>query len=144
MKKFFLLGGLLIILGGCTSSPVNTKVETGKVVKTAKEYVENNEFIDMNFENLDVETKVYDESSYSEEKMKAALYRFYKHVETTEKGIDVCNLKKGAEINISEDLFLALHSDMDRLNSLKIKQIEDGIKAVNPPLNDEYFENLLK
>ena len=134
-----------LLLGGCASSSTNNEVEVKKEKAiTAREYIENNIFIDMDFEEMGAATRSASESAFDEAKFNAALYRFYKHVERMDNGIDVCNLKNGAEINMSEDLFLAVRNDMESFNDSKRKQIKDGIKAINPPFDDEYFKNLLK
>lgn len=140
-----LLTSMLFFLVGCINFSTDSDLEVKKdKINTAREYIENNIFIDMNFDKMGATTRSATESVSDEAKFKAALYRFYKNVETIEGGIDICKLKNGAEINISEDLFLALRSDMESFNEIKRKQIEDGIRAINPPLDDEYFDNLLK
>lgn len=76
-------------------------------------------------------------------KMKTAIYRFYKNV-SLEDGYYVCSIQNGSEINISENVFNALHDNLDQMNAF-IKEVKNKGETVHIMEPDEaYLNSLLK
>lgn len=140
MKRIIICALLISVVIGCKTNVTEPTV----TYKTAKEYIENDAFINLTYDDLfpsqtrsvsDIETKG---AFY------AGVYRFYKHVIYDENGIGVCGVKSGSELKMSDDLFKYLFDDMEHLNDIKRKDLSKGIKGVTPLLDDKYFEGLLK
>lgn len=138
MKKLFYVLTILLMVG-CTPTNNNS---TNQIGKTAKDYVESNVFLDFDIDNLDVQTRSA-QSVVDNEMFKAALYRFYKHVKNVN-GYDECDLKSGKEINVSDKIFAFLIDDMKSYNQLIKDTRSKGEKIETKPLDESYFENLLK
>lgn len=151
MKKIILLSFLLLGLCSCAnmSTPESEQisvVDTSFTVKTVKDYVESNEFIDIipeqYYQNLQVTRSVSDKKK-GDYQMKAAVYRFYKHCSMDDEGIITCGILSGKEINISEELFDMLLRGVKNGNEWVDSWKRDGKKYKTTQLNDGYFNNLL-
>lgn len=119
---------------------------SGELVRS---YVESNDFIDVDAKAIEY-AAINPASSRSQNvteedraKMVASIYRFYKHVSVID-GLYSCSLKSGAEINISEELFLLMLNNIEDMNSF-IKNAKDKGETVHVmEPTEEYFESLLK
>ena len=116
-----------------------SKVEFKDNGLTAQEMVEKNVFIKHTVEELNKTELNTDHPAW-----RAASYRFYKHVEENEEGLFTCNIKNGAELNISEDLFNHFMKDLEWMNEGIKRSIKDGNTYIAKPKFDEkYLNNLL-
>ena len=116
-----------------------SKVEFKDNGLTAQEMVEKNIFIGYTIEELN-------KTEFNKEHpaWRAASYRFYKHVEENEEELFTCNIKNGAELNISEDLFNYFKKDLEWMNEGIKRNIKDGNTYIPKPKFDEnYFNSLL-
>lgn len=119
---------------------------SGELVKS---YVESNDFIDVDVKAIEY-AAINPASSRSQNvteeelaKMVAGIYRFYKHVSVID-GLYSCSLKSGAEINISEDMFMSMLNNIEDINGY-IKEVKDRGETINVmEPTEEYLESLLK
>ncbi len=141
---------ILICLLGIFSCKENVKQNSNSGDSTTKvEVISENDrdslFIDISLK--DVATGISKtRSSVSDDLMKLcriANYRFYSHVKIVD-GYYVCNLKNGAEINVSETLFSEMSEAMRKLNSQIKEQRSKNNDVVLPEISDEYLNSLLK
>lgn len=141
---------ILICLLGIFSCKENVKQNSNSGDSTTKvEAISENDrdslFIDISLK--DVATGISKtRSSVSDDLMKLcriANYRFYSHVKIVD-GYYVCNLKNGAEINVSETLFSEMSEAMRKLNSQIKEQRSKNNDVVLPEITDEYLNSLLK
>lgn len=152
MKKLCLLALLLFGLSACMNNQVvplenqgqSESVDTRSVnVKTVREYIESNEFIDV----IPDEGSVVSRSAVDEKthlyQMMAVMYRFYKHCTMDEKGFITCNISSGKEINVSEEAFDMRIKEMKSWNDRIEDKIRNGVKYKVVRIDDEYFKNLL-
>jgi uncharacterized protein YcfL len=152
MKNLCLLALLLFGLSACMNNQVvplenqeqSESVDTRAVnVKTVKEYIESNEFIDV----IPDEGSVVSRSALDEKahlyQMMAVMYRFYKHCTMDEKGFITCNISSGKEINVSEEAFDMRMKEMKSWNDRIEDKIRNGVKYKVVRIDDEYFKNLL-
>lgn len=139
MKKLFYVLTILLMIGCAPTINNNT---ASQIDKTAKDYVKSNAFLDFDIDNLDVQTRSA-QNVVDNEMFKAALYRFYRHVKNIN-GYDECDIKSGKDINVSDKVFSYLINNMNSYNQL-IKDAKDkGENTITKPLDESYFENLLK
>lgn len=140
---------LLLLLIGCTSESESV-LQKIKETETPKGLVENyldkNIFIDVDV-NAIVQNSINPTSrSFSEDdmaKMKAAIFRFYKNV-SVEDGYYVCSISNASDINVSQEVYMALLNNLQDLNNL-IKQAQDNGDILNIQIPDSaYFESLLR
>lgn len=152
MKNLCLLALLLFGLSACMNNQVvplenqgqSESVDTRSVnVKTVKEYIESNEFIDV----IPDEGSVVSRSAVDEKahlyQMMAVMYRFYKHCTMDEKGVITCNISSGKEINVSEEAFDMRIKEMKSWNDRIEEKNRNGVKYKVVRIDDEYFKNLL-
>lgn len=151
MKKYvsIMMSFLLLLLIGCTSESESV-LQKIKETETPKGLVENyldkNIFIDVDV-NAIVQNSINPTSrSFSEDdmaKMKAAIFRFYKNV-SVEDGYYVCSISNASDINVSQEVYMALLNNLQDLNNL-IKQAQDNGDILNIQIPDSaYFESLLR
>lgn len=76
-------------------------------------------------------------------KIKAALYRFYSHVELTAVGTYQINVSSGNEIGISETLFTFFKNGVEEINILLNESGKGETKYHAPEISAEYLEGLL-
>lgn len=152
MKKLCLLALLLFGLSACMNNqvvPFENQEKSGSLdtrsikVKTVKEYIESNEFIDViPDEGSAVSRSAVDEKTHLYQMM-AVMYRFYKHCTMDEKGFITCNISSGKEINVSEEAFDMRIKEMKSWNDRIEDKIRNGVKYKVVRIDDEYFKNLL-
>lgn len=152
MKKLCLLALLLFGLSACMNNqvvPFENQEKSGSLdtrsikVKTVKEYIESNEFIDViPDEDSAVSRSAVDEKAHLYQMM-AVMYRFYKHCTMDEKGFITCNISSGKEINVSEEAFDMRIKEMKSWNDRIEDKIRNGVKYKVVRIDDEYFKNLL-
>lgn len=152
MKKLCLLALLLFGLSACMNNqvvPFGNQEKSGSLdtrsikVKTVKEYIESNEFIDViPDEGSAVSRSAVDEKAHLYQMM-AVMYRFYKHCTMDEKGFITCNISSGKEINVSEEAFDMRIKEMKSWNDRIEDKIRNGVKYKVVRIDDEYFKNLL-
>ena len=119
---------------------------SGELVRS---YVESNDFIDVDAKAIEyavinpASSRSQDVTEEDNAKMVASIYRFYKHVSVID-GLYSCSLKSGAEINISEELFISMLNNIEDMNRLikKVKDKGETIHVMEP--TEEYLESLLK
>ena len=156
MKKLCLLALLLFGLSACMNNqvvPFGNQEKSGFLntrsikVKTVKEYIESNEFIDIipnEYYSLREKGKMSEEEiKAADYQMKAAAYRFYKHCTMDDKGFITCNATCGKELNISEEVFEFRLRDMKGWNDMIEKNIREGAKYKVIRLDERYFNGLL-
>lgn len=116
-------------------------------IKSVREYVESNEFINIipeqYYENLSNYVYSDVEKLNLDYQMKAAAYRFYKHCTMDEKGFITCHATSGKEMNMSEELFKFRVRDMDTWNKNIQKNIDTGLKYKVVRIDKQYLEDLL-
>ena len=140
--------GVVLLLAGCRSEANNVldSVRDTEVPKElVKKYVDDNTYIDLDVDAL-VRNVVNQDSGCSviEEdmaKMKAAVYRFYKHVSVKE-GYYVCGIKESSEINVSQSVFRTLLENLNEMNRM-IKEAKDRGEAIEVQVPDEEYMNFL-
>lgn len=145
---------MLPLLIGCSGSEkevpatvesVFATVDTGDLVKN---YLKDNVFIDVDLQSVASElshsgSRAQSVSREDMAKAKTAVYRFYKNVSLKD-GYYSCSAKNGAEINISEKAFGVLSDNLVEINSFIKDALAKGEPVHLPPLDEEYFESLLK
>ena len=137
---------VVLLLAGCRSEANNVldSVRESKVPKElVKKYVDDNTYIDLDVDAL-VKSVVnqHTGSSVNEEdmaKMKAAVYRFYKHVSVKE-GYYVCGIKESSEINVSQSVFKKLLENLNEMNRM-IKEAKDRGETIDVQIPDEEYLN---
>lgn len=152
MKKVILLLSFLLGVCGytnflkaevCYLQAINDSI----VVKTVKDYVESNEFIDIiperHYQNLKSTACSANEKKDADYRMKAAIYRFYKRCIMDKDGFITCGISSGKEINITEELFEMLLRDIGVGNKWIEGWKQKGTKYKTTRLDDKYFNNLL-
>ncbi|MFK1894544.1 hypothetical protein ACIXFJ_15410 [Bacteroides fragilis] len=139
--KLILLSLIWLGVCSCNSSQVVTERSS---IKTVKEYIESNEFIDVIPEEMTQATfhSKQDEKAHLYKKM-AVMYRFYKHCSMDEAGIITCNISSGKEINVSEEAFDMRIKEMNSWNNRIREKVRNGVKYKVVRIDDNYFENLL-
>lgn len=152
--KIFIVIALLSMMA-CVNSETTpiTADDNTFIVKPSgelvKSYVESNDFIDVDVKAIEY-AAINPASSRSQNvteeelaKMVAGIYRFYKHVSVID-GLYSCSLKSGAEINISEDMFMSMLNNIEDINGY-IKEVKDRGETINVmEPTEEYLESLLK
>lgn len=137
---------------GCSNNQVASDVDdTSSIerstIKTVKEYIDSNEFIDV-VPTIDLNVpSTYSRSVQNKQmvdyQMKAAAYRFYKHCTQDEDGIITCNVGNGKDINISEEIFELRIKDMESCNEWIRKCKREGKNYKITRLDEKYFDQLL-
>lgn len=152
MKIFvtFLITATLTIVTGCSGRTTTTdteavnKAETIVEGLTARQLVDDNTFIDVDITEINKQIAMAPGEVNPDDiaRCKAVLYRFYQNVELIDSAY-VCSLKNGKEINISEQTFNTMLSDMNKANediSNARKRGEDITLSIP---DDEYLNSLL-
>ena len=153
LKLFLVL--TLPILTSCANSEKSPSLTMGETVLPIKPsgelvrgYALSDDFIDVDFKaveyaNVNPAARSEDVTEEDRAKMKAAVYRFNKHVSVVD-GLYYCSIKNGAEINISEDLFKYMIDNLDEMNGFIKEYTEKGenVDVIEP--TEEYLESLLK
>lgn len=146
-RKFFISASVAIfMLCSCSSQEQTQEHDPEYYIPSPRELVENNTYIELPgpslkknilIDSLTVEETIYDN------KLRAALYRFYKHVKL-EDGYFKCDLKSGEEINISQELFERfIKNHVDGFNKWIDEVHSQGRKARVEDITEEYLECLL-
>lgn len=117
-------------------------------IKSVREYVESNEFINIipeqYYENLSNYVYSDDEKRNLDYQMKAAAYRFYKHCTMDEKGFITCHATSGEEMNMSEEVFEFRIREMGTWNKSIQENVDKGVKyRVIRIDNEQYLDDLL-
>lgn len=139
---------VVLLLAGCRSEANNvldSVIEADAPKELVKKYVDDNTYIDIDVDAL-VRGIITPDSriSGSEEdlaRMKAAVYRFYRHVSVKE-GYYVCDIKGGSEINVSQEVFSALLGNLNDMNRM-IREAKDRGEKIDIPVPDEDYLNTL-
>src|SRR5690606_35460091 len=109
-----------------------------------RKFVESHEFLAVPY-TLD-ELKRIDKLKLSDEdmaKIKAALYRFFSHVELTSSNTYKINVSNGEEIGISDTLYNTFKSNIDEINLVLQDSTKGSVKYQAPEISEEYLESLL-
>lgn len=135
------------------NTPITTMGENTLLVKPSSElvrsYVESNDFIDVDVKAIEY-SAINPASSRSkmvteedQAKMIAGIYRFYKCVSVID-GLYSCSLRSGADINVSEDMFILMLNNLEEMNGFikKAKAKGETVHVMEP--TEEYFESLLE
>ena len=139
---------VVLLLAGCrreANNVLDSVRDTEVSMEPVKKYVDENPYIDLDVDAL-VKSVVNQAtgSSVNEEdmaKMKAAVYRFYKHVSVKD-GYYVCGIKDGSEINVSQSVFGTLPDNLNEMNRM-IREAKDRGEAIEVPIPDEEYLNTL-
>ena len=154
MKKLIFLWMLALtvttVISSCQSEEENV-VQTIATVQTetnaVKKYVDENTFIDLDVMALAKEIASPDTRAAVDldkvAQMKAAIYRFYSHVEL-EEGIYVCHLSAASDINVSESVYQTLLDNLNAMNNSIQQAKEEGQKINVPEVSEAYLNSLLE
>lgn len=154
MKKFlfvFMLCLVAVVLIGCQSEAKDTvqqKPTAATVSDLAKKYVEDSIYIELDVYGLadDIAKSHTRSASVNQEeqaKMKAALYRFYSHVELVDDTY-VCNLTSAEDINVSLGVYTALLNNLADMNNAILQAKNEGKELYIQDLNEAYLNSLLE
>ena len=153
MKSFssLIIGIVIMTLIGCQNNATNNLIENPNEINEAntkvKDYVDNNTYIDVDVQALVKKTTAQDyRSNITEDdnaKMKAAVYRFYKHVSVKD-SLYILDIQDASEINISTRVFTALAKNLKEMNDfIKLaKEKGENIDLFIP--DEEYLNSLLQ
>lgn len=153
MKSFtsLIIGIVIMTLIGCQNNATNNLIENPNEINEAntkvKDYVDNNTYIDVDVQALVKKTTAQDSRSNITEddnaKMKAAVYRFYKHV-LVKDSLYILDIQDASEINISTRVFTALAKNLKEMNDfIKLaKEKGENIDLFIP--DEEYLNSLLQ
>lgn len=153
MKSFtsLIIGIVIMTLIGCQNNATNNLIENPNEINEAntkvKDYVDNNTYIDVDVQALVKKTTAQDSRSNITEddnaKMKAAVYRFYKHVSVKD-SLYILDIQDASEINISTRVFTALAKNLKEMNDfIKLaKEKGENIDLFIP--DEEYLNSLLQ
>ena len=149
IKQSIILAAGSILLS-CNSEKTNLSKDLSTVkteVKVAQQYVDDSTFID-----IDVNGLAHDLASTQSgkkvdvdkvAKMKAALYRFYSHVNLVN-GIYKCDLSSASEINVSSDVFKALMTNLEDMNDAIANAKKEGKEIYVSKIDQNYLDHLLE
>ena len=136
---------------GCQNNATNNLIENPNEINEAntkvKDYVDNNTYINVDVQALVKKTTAQDSRSNITEddnaKMKAAVYRFYKHVSVKD-SLYILDIQDASEINISTRVFTALAKNLKEMNDfIKLaKEKGENIDLFIP--DEEYLNSLLQ
>ena len=153
MKSFtsLIIGIVIMTLIGCQNNATNKLIENPHEINEAntkvKDYVDNNTYINVDVQALVKKTTAQDSRSNITEddnaKMKAAVYRFYKHVSVKD-SLYILDIQDASEINISTRVFTALAKNLKEMNDfIKLaKEKGENIDLFIP--DEEYLNSLLQ
>lgn len=153
MKSFtsLIIGIVIMTLIGCQNNATNNLIENPNEINEAntkvKDYVDNNTYINVDVQALVKKTTAQDSRSNITEddnaKMKAAVYRFYKHVSVKD-SLYILDIQDASEINISTRVFTALAKNLKEMNDfIKLaKEKGENIDLFIP--DEEYLNSLLQ
>ena len=146
MKKKILLLCLLGLFSDCTSkhskSLTNYTNDSEKRINTTsiRKLATDDEYLDLDMNKYEKE-RIH--SNNENGIIKAITYRFYKNVQL-KNGLYVCNVKSYGEINVTKRVFGFLLKNLDKTNNYLIEAKRKGKKVDPEPLDDKYFNALLK
>lgn len=154
MKKFLFVTILCVtavILTGCQSDTKDAVQQTPPAATAsdlAKKYVEDSIYIELDVYGLaDGIAKSHTRSaSVNQEdmaKMKAALYRFYSHVELVGDTY-ICNLTSAEEINVSQGVYTALLNNLTDMNNTIQQFKKEGKELYIQKVDTTYLNSLLE
>jgi len=139
--KSFVICGILGILCAC-SEQGNNQPGPAEENLSASELVEANAYIDIP-EYVAGKIETFGSGSIFDNKMRAVLYRFIKHVRL-ENGKYVCDLTSGDDINVSPQVFDKLYREHVIEANQWIDEVHDrGNKAMVVEMGDDYLQHLL-
>lgn len=142
MKSSYYLSLLFTVLFFCSCSQENKSEEQTPTTMTAKEYVENNVYIDVkDFGETLTPARKNDPERVAQ--MKAANYRFYSHVKIIDNQY-VCDLTSADQINVSPAMFSKMIDSLKSANEEIRKSEAEGRKVELGPLGEEYLNSLLE
>lgn len=142
---------LIILLGTVLAScakeqnkmaqPFLTEKLNAKSAKFAQEYSKNDTKIEVSPNGLLYNNykKLADEDKG---KIRAAAYRFYKHVKTENGKLNVL-IKNGKEINISDELFNTLNKNIEQSNRFLDSLNKKGVQVTPPVITADYLNGLI-
>lgn len=148
---FPFLVGCCFLVGCGSSEDTKSQPDVSEGVATlpgaVEAYVSSDAYIDVDVSALEMGV-VNPSSSASIDvediaKMKAAVYRYYKYV-TVRDGRYFCSLKDHSEINVSENVFLALNRNLQEMNDFISECEENNMPVQIEEPTEEYFQALLK
>ena len=149
IKQSIILAVGLILLG-CNSEKTNLSKDLPTVkteVKVAQQYVDDNTFIDVDVNGLAQDFASTQSGNKVDvdkvAKMKAALYRFYSHVNLVD-GIYKCDLSSAAEINVSSDVFKVLMKNLEDMNEAIANAKKEGKEIHVSKIDQNYLDHLLE
>lgn len=113
--------------------------DTGSV----RDLIETNAYID--FDVNAVNRAIFAKSASNNEiaKAKAAVYRFYSHVQIID-GKYICDLSEAKEINISETIYNFLRNNIEEQNLNIDKLKNEGKEIIVSPIDSNYLNSLLE
>lgn len=140
-KAICLLVGTMLALTACSSDNKNESQTNQPETLTAKDYVDNNIYIDVKDYGEPLTPERKDDPERTAQ-MKAANYRFFSHVTIVDNQY-VCDLTSADQINISPAMFAKMMENMKQCNAdVRAKEAE-GRKIELGPLGEDYLNSLL-
>lgn len=159
MKKYLaiLMTGALLLTTSCSSSETENeevkaaeakaKIEALGKVATVRDLIDNNIFIDIDKETvakMKTSPHAIEKGSLNDLKIMAANYLFYKHVTLDKDSFYTWDIKNGAEIGISEDIFDLIANNLKEANShIKDAHAKGTTIRVSQP-DEKYLNRLLE
>lgn len=134
---------------GCSEHPeennLNDQLFKVRTKTSVTKFIESDEFIAVPRQKEAL--KRGDISTLSDQeiaKIKAALYRFYSHVELGANGRYIVKISSGEDIRISEEIFYVFKENIDDINDILDDASKSNINYEAPQITKEYLEDLLQ
>lgn len=109
---------------------------------TAKEYVENNTYIDVADFGEDITPDKRNDPARLAQ-TKAAIYRFFSHVTVVDNQY-VCDLTSAEQINVSKAMYNKMMNNLKETNANIRESEAQGHRVELGPLGEEYLNSLLE
>lgn len=137
VKLTVVAAALLVLAASCANDAKNVENSVEPPL-SAKEYVAQNTYIEL----PTMDGPLASPDRQSEEMKKAVLYRFYKHVKIIDNQY-VWDISSGKEINISENIFNELVSNLTECNEWIKEKQASGKKVEFGDIGEEYLKSLI-
>lgn len=146
MKNITIVSAIIVVIFAFASCNKNESKMALSIdsIASASTHVSPRSYINSNaFLSVDTRDKVISAMQDTDvAKLKAAVYRFYKHVSVQDSKY-VTSLKGANEINLSNDLYNLLKENMDQMNKDIDKLREKGKKVMIQEVTPEYLNSLI-
>lgn len=136
MKNSLILALFIVLLFSCKqSNKINSPKSTTEISTNNIDFIN----VDLKYFTDTIYTFGYKEIPEKEmERIKTAIYRIYSNIELKNNQY-VLNIKKGSDINISENIFKIYKKNIDLINQAASSQKISKL----PPITSEYINSLI-